>query len=122
MPNVVRITTFRHPVNAVLRRSYGQKYEWRAHRERLQSKEQPTIAIKGGTKTVRLRPNAGGKHVSLPLPPIMDPIAVAGKQKYGGHGVAAKAKISEDEMSEFSKALAVNPFGKIQNHSTHDRL
>ena len=122
MPHVVRTATFPYPVSAVLRRGYGQKYEWRAHRERLQSKEQPSMTNEDGTKTWRLRPSASGKQSSLPLPPIMDPIAVAGKQRYGGHGIAPKARISEDETSEFSKALAVNPFGKPQDCSIQGRL
>lgn len=111
MPNVVPVTTFCRVWHPVLRRSYGQKLEWRAHRERLQSKQQPTVTTADGTKTLRLRPNLGDRQSVLPLPPIMDPIAVAARQKHR----TPKARLppeAEIEKSEFSRALAVNPFGK----------
>jgi hypothetical protein len=111
MPNVVPKSTFRSTALPLLHRGYGQKFAWRAHGVQLQSKEQPKVTSTDGTKTLRIRPNASDKQRTLPLPPVMDPIAMAAKQKHRGRKL--KATKEWHEMTTFEKALAVNPFGKL---------
>ena len=61
-----------------------------------------------GTKTLRVRTNVDGGQSALPLPPLMDPIAIAAKQKYRP---PKPYRRGSGRKTKFQKALAVNPFG-----------
>lgn len=66
--------------------------------------KQPTVTAEDGTKTLRLRQNG---ERALPLPPLMDPIALEAKERYK----EPKALAMEEDKTEFQKALGTNPFG-----------
>lgn len=65
---------------------------------------QPSVKDDEGTKTLRLRQHG---NRSLPLPPIMDPIAVAAKERH----TTPKRSVEKKELTDFQKALATNPYG-----------
>ena len=111
MPNVVPTNAFRFTALPSLRRHYGQKFAWRAHSEPLPAKEQPTVTNEDGTKTLRVRTNVSGKESALPLPPLMDPIAMAAKQKYRP-SKPYRPRPNPEKMTKFQQELAVNPYGK----------
>ena len=69
-----------------------------------------------GTKTLRVRTNVSGKESALPLPPLMDPIAMAAKQKYRP-SKPYRPRPNLEKMTKFQQALAVNPYGKSKGKS-----
>ena len=68
---------------------------------------QPTVTSDDGTRTLRLRQHGNRK---LPLPPLMDEIAVKAKERY----TAKKPRQEVEELTDFQKALAANPYGEPQ--------
>jgi hypothetical protein len=66
---------------------------------------QPSVTNEEGTQTLRLRQH-GNK--SLPLPPLMDPIAIEARERYK----QPKPNPKPMEMTDFQKELASNPYGK----------
>ncbi|KAK3690968.1 hypothetical protein LTR37_018921 [Vermiconidia calcicola] len=72
-------------------------------RDVLTPRPQPTVTSSDGTKTLRTRQH-GNK--TLPLPPLMDGVAIEAKSKYK----KPKAAPEQREMTNFQKALAENPF------------
>ena len=75
-------------------------------RDVLTPRPQPTVTSSDGTKTLRTRQH-GNK--TLPLPPLMDGVAIEAKSKYK----KPKAAPEQREMTNFQKALAENPFGML---------
>ena len=69
---------------------------------------QPTVTDSDGTKTLRLRQHG---NRSLPLPPLMDPIAIEAKERY--KKPKAEPNSGEQVMSDFQRELAANPYGMI---------
>ena len=67
----------------------------------------PTTRNEDGTKTLRLRQH-GNKP--LPLPPLLDPIAIAAKERYKKPKIERKEQ--DVELTEFQKELGANPYGK----------
>ncbi|KAF2169530.1 hypothetical protein M409DRAFT_19943 [Zasmidium cellare ATCC 36951] len=79
-------------------------YAWKTN-PAYEAEAQPTVISEDGSKTLRTR-KYGNK--SLPLPPIMDPIAIAGKQRH--KQMKERVVKREDDLSEFEQKLRLNPF------------
>lgn len=86
-------------------------YAWKTN-PAFEAEAQPTVISEDGSKTLRTRKH-GNK--SLPLPPIMDPIARASKQR---HKQMKDRGIQNDELSDFQQKLRLNPYGT----NTHNSL
>lgn len=88
--------------------SYGIRsrrfYAWKTN-PAFEAEAQPTVISDDGSKTLRTRKH-GNK--SLPLPPIMDPIAIAGKQR---HKQMKERVVQKNELSDFQQKLQLNPYG-----------
>lgn len=65
---------------------------------------QPSVLTEDGTRTLRQRQHG---NRNLPLPPLMDPIVLAAREKY----TQPKAEVVEEELTDFQRELAMNPFG-----------
>ena len=65
---------------------------------------QATVRTEAGTKTLRTRQHG---NRSLPLPPLMHPIAIEAKERHK----MPKAELKAEGMTGFQRALASNPFG-----------
>ena len=67
-----------------------------------------TFSTMGIRQSLLIRTRKYGNK-SLPLPPIMDPIAIAGKQKH----MQMKERVvqKKDELSELQQKLRLNPHG-----------
>ncbi|KAK4549240.1 hypothetical protein LTR36_007698 [Oleoguttula mirabilis] len=66
---------------------------------------QDTVLSEDGVRTLRKRENGGR---SLPLPPLMDPVAVKAKGRYR----EPKPLKSEEGKTEFQKELEANPYAQ----------
>ncbi|KAK4497545.1 hypothetical protein PRZ48_011996 [Zasmidium cellare] len=78
-------------------------YAWKTN-PAYEAEAQPTVISKNRSKTLRTR-QYGNR--SLPLPPLMDPLAIAGKQR----NKQMKARVKEeDKLSEFQQKLRLNPY------------
>ena len=73
----------------------------------LPTQPQPTVTNEEGTKTFRLREH-GNK--SLPLPPLLDPIA---KEARGRHERMKESPKENDQLTDFQNNLAENPYGRL---------
>lgn len=63
-----------------------------------------SVVCEDGTRTYRAR---SGSNRALPLPPLMDPIAVSAKQRYK----EPKLKPDYKNLTPFQKKLQQNPYG-----------
>ncbi len=71
----------------------------------LPPREQPTVINEDGTRTLRQRQHG---NTTLPLPPLMDPVAVQAKERHK----QPKALRKPGELTDFQKELANNPYGE----------
>ena len=102
-------TVFLRP-QTLVPRSEQAKDESKTRREAIQPEEQSTIVRKGDSgskKTYRKRQHGNG---SLPLPPLMDPVAIEARTR---HKLPKLEEAEAEEMTEFQKALAANPYGTV---------
>ncbi|KAK5172904.1 uncharacterized protein LTR77_003026 [Saxophila tyrrhenica] len=72
----------------------------------LPPREQPTVTNEDKTKTLRTRQHGNRE---LPLPPLMDPLAVEAKQRHK----RPKPLRIQGQMTDFQKELASNPYARI---------
>ena len=75
---------------------------------------QPTVINEDGTKTRRMREHG---HDSLPLPPLMDPIALEARTR---HRDPKSSPLAKAHLTDFQKQLAVNPYGRQRNECSYD--
>ena len=128
MPNVIPLSISRFGKARVLKHTaalgrvslplvrHGHRRS--THSETITLKPESTVTSEDGNRTIRMRQHG---NRSLPLPPLMDPVAIEAKAKHRQPKLERK---DEEERSEFQKALAANPYGKMhlksedQRHST----
>lgn len=109
MPNVTPSTILRPQTTqkAIVRTSRGIRrnaHYTRPSRSVLPPQPQPTVISEAGTKTLRLRQHG---NQSLPLPPLMDPIAIEAKERHK----KPKPGPEGQSMTDFQRELAANPHG-----------
>lgn len=115
MPNVI----YRYARSCVKRHARFQSNDaglGLKHRDVLVPKPQPTTTSEDGATTLRMRQHG---NRSLPLPPFIDPIAIEAKQR---HKLPKKEAFEKEEMTDFQKELADNPFGIYHKNSIFDPL
>ena len=72
----------------------------------LPEREQPTVTSEDETKTLRTRQHGNAR---LPLPPLMDPLAIQAKERHK----QPKPMRKSGGMTEFQKELEQNPYGEL---------
>lgn len=95
-------------VRAAHNKAAASKRVARSTRPIISTQPHPTVTSEDGTKTFRARRHG---NPNLPLPPLMDPIAIEARQKF-------KAPKAEPDagggMSQFQRELAENAHGMLE--------